>query len=291
MDLSDYEDFFVFVKVKMQFNLSGSNGSGGGNTKTPPKLEKNIQKRENSSKNWAFTYNNYPENWLALVAPGFEGSAWIAGEEVGENGTLHIQGYVEFPIKVRPIGYKGLPKEIHWEKARGTKAENITYCTKESGGKHGTIKVPRVVPKVELYGWQLKAKEQIESKPDNRSIFWWWSEMGGMGKSSFVRWAVMEKNALICSGKASDMKYLVVKYHEKHGDWPEVVIFDVPRSSMQYLSYTGIEEIKNGVFASTKYECDTVVMPHPHVFVLANFEPDYAKGEMSNDRWRVNIAE
>ena len=223
------------------------------------------------------------------MAPGFEGSCWIGGEEVGESGTPHIQGYVEFPKKVRPIGYKGIPKEIHWEKAKSGKESNIKYCTKDGGRIHGTIKVPRPLPVIELYGWQLEAKAQMESEPDNRSIFWWWSKKGGRGKSSFVRWAVHNKGAIVCSGKAADMKYLVVKYKEKHGDWPDIVIFDVPRSSRQYLSYTGIEEIKNGVFASTKYECDMIEMPYPHVFVLANFEPilDEEDAEMSIDRYVV----
>lgn len=275
----------------------GSDGSGGGNSNSPPKKvqktsekEESDVKRPSGAKKWTFTWNNYPEDWMAQLAPVFEGCQWIAGEEVAPTtGTPHIQGYVEFPVKVRPIGYKGAPKTIHWgddkgKPARGTREANTKYCIKE-GKAVGTIKVPRPLPEITLYGWQLEAKAQLESQPDDRSIYWWWSKHGKKGKSSFVRWAVRE-GALVCSGKAADMKYLIVKYKEKHGDWPEVVIFDVPRSSAQYLSYTGIEEIKNGVFASTKYECDVVEMPYPHVFVMANFAPDLEQDdEMSVDRW------
>ncbi len=268
---------------------------GGGYTKPPlddsdeeenlPKKAKVDVKRPSGSKKWAFTWHNYPENWMALLAPVFEGSAWIGGYEICPNtGTPHIQGFVEFPVKVRPIGYKGAPKAIHWEAAKGTREQNVKYCAKE-GNTVGTIKPPRPLPVIELYGWQLDAWEQMQGVPDNRSIYWWWSQDGAKGKSSFVRWAV-RAGALVCSGKAADMKYLIVKYKEKHGDWPEVVIFDVPRSSAQYLSYTGIEEIKNGVFASTKYECDVVEMPYPHVFVMANFPPELQRhDEMSVDRW------
>ena len=99
-----------------------------------------------------------------------------------------------------------------------------------------------------------------------------------------VRWMAMNK-ALVCSGKAADMKYLIVKYHEKHGRFPDVCVFDVPRSTASYLSYQGLEEIKNGVFSSTKYECDMVVMPYPQVFVFANFIPDMNNQVMSSDRW------
>ena len=258
---------------------------GEGNTIPPP--DKGA-KRCNAAKRWVFTWNNYPTDWLALVAPAFEGSAWLAGEEVGESGTPHLQGYVEFPVKVRPAGYKGLPKQIHWESARGDKASNVNYCTKEGGPRHGNIRVPRPLPTVELYGWQLEALKQFESEPDDRTVFWWWSAEGAKGKSTFVRWAAMN-NALVCAGKATDMKHLIVKYHEKHGVYPDVVIFDVPRSASSYLNYTGIEEIKNGVFASTKYECSSVIMPHPHVFVFANFPPVLdIDHNMSKDRYICN---
>jgi len=116
------------------------------------------------------------------------------------------------------------------------------------------------LPVVELYGWQLKAQEQFKSVQDDRSIFWWHEPDGGKGKSTFVRWAAMN-GALICAGKAADMKYMCVKYEETNGCWPDVLIFDVPRSSFKFLSYGGIAEIKNGVFASSKYECQMVVMP------------------------------
>mgnify|MGYP002212869428 CR=1 FL=1 len=247
--------------------------------------------RGNAAKRWCFTWNNYPDDWWAPLAPSFEGSHWLAGEEVGASGTKHLQGYVEFPIKVRPAGYKGLPLQIHWEAAKGDRAANVKYCTKD-GKVHGNIKVPRPLPVVELYGWQLDAQTQFQQEPDARSIFWWWSKDGSKGKSTFVRWLVRQ-GALICSGKAADMKYMIVKYHEKKGDYPDCVVFDVPRSMSGYLSYAGIEEIKNGVFASTKFECEPVEMPYPHVFVMANFAPelDSEMASMSVDRFVVNEIE
>ncbi len=75
------------------------------------------------------------------MAPGLGKALWIVGTEIGEGGTPHLQGYVEFPTKVRPIGYKGFPKEIHWgdkdgKPARGTREENINYCSKDEGEPH-----------------------------------------------------------------------------------------------------------------------------------------------------------
>ena len=164
---------------------SGSKGSGGeGNTNSspPPEISKKGKKREqNGAQRWLFVWNNYPENWLALMAPGLEGCQWIAGYEVGDQGTPHIQGYAEFPKKVRPAGYKGMPKQIHWgddegKPCRGDRASNVAYCAKDHKKAGGTLPWPRLLPTIELYGWQLDAKEMYESEPDKRTIFWYWSD-------------------------------------------------------------------------------------------------------------------
>lgn len=232
----------------------------GGNTKTPSK------ERIAPSKKWCFTWNNYPEGWKEIVVPRFQGSGLFGCQpEVGENGTHHIQGWVEFKTKIRPLSL-GLPKEIHWEKMRGTIQDSIDYCSKsetKAGDYISNKKVPRPLPTVTLSGWQIFAENKLRLEPDNREIFWIWSHQGGRGKSTFVRYLVQNMDALICAGKASDMKHQIVKYHEKKEEFPDIVVFDVPRSMENYLSYTGIEEIKNGVFASSKYESDMVVMPHP----------------------------
>lgn len=101
-------------------------GSGGvGNTKTTP------PKRTAPSKHWCFTWNNYPKDWenklYGSMVPHF--AKIVMQEETGENGTPHIQGYVEFKKKIRPLGTIGI-KEIHWEKCRNVKA-SIEYCQKE----------------------------------------------------------------------------------------------------------------------------------------------------------------
>lgn len=259
----------------------------GGNTIPPPECK---EKRGGAAKRWPFTWNNYKENWMALMAPGLEGCKWIVGHEIcPSTGTPHLQGYAEFPVKVRPIGYKGMPKEIHWgdkygKPAKGDRQANITYCVKEGRGYEGNLKPPRPLPEIELWGWQLDAKKVFESPVKQRKIYWYWSHAPSRGKSNMCRWLAMN-GALICDGKAADMKFLILKYKEKHGDYPLCVVFDIPRSMEHYISYNGMEQVSNAVFASTKYECDMVVAPYMHLFVMANFEPDMTNKDMSNDRF------
>lgn len=54
----------------------------------------------------------------------------VIGEEVGESGTHHLQGYAEFtkPAKWAPLAKKF---KMHCEVARGTALQAIEYCKKD----------------------------------------------------------------------------------------------------------------------------------------------------------------
>lgn len=65
-----------------------------------------------------------------------------------------------------------------------------------------------------------------------------------------------------------------------------VVFFDIPRSQTN-VSYRAIEQVKNGVITSTKYESQTLILTIPHVVIFANWPP---KREMlSEDRWDIRV--
>lgn len=243
------------------------------------------------AKKWCMTWNNYPENWRALLEEHMDKyENYIFGEEVGESGTHHIQGLIHFKQKLRVLSL-GLPKEIHWEKQRASKDFDASqYCAKDGKVWCSLAWTPQRQPHVytfeQLLPHQRECVELARTVPDDRTIHWWCENTGNIGKSALVRHLVKNFRCAMSAGKASDMKFIIVAYHAETGFWPDVVIFDVPRSCLNYLSYTGMEEIKNGCFASSKYEGCTVLMPHPHVFVFANEEPNYEA--MSSDRWVVH---
>ena len=252
----------------------------GGNTKTPSDV------RIHPSKKWCFTLNNYTDEEYGAVVQCFDGCAskYIIGDEVGENGTPHLQGYVEFKSRVRPLSLK-LSNRIHWEKARGSGDDNFQYCSKES------VKISKGWPKpikviVNLKPFQKEIVDLVANEPDDRKIHWYYDYNGNIGKSALVKLLCYKYGAVVCAGKGSDMKYQIVKYIEKHGEGPRIVIFDIPRSVIDYVSYQGIEEIKNGCFASTKYESDMVIMNSPHLLCFANELPD--GGKLSKDRWEIH---
>lgn len=247
-------------------------------------------KRAVASKHWCFTFNNYTEKDITDILKRCNGVAgtWVFQEEIGKKGTKHLQGYIKFKKRVRPKYL--FSDKIHWERTRNIKA-SMDYCSKSDTAcgrvwKHGKIPEPLEILRVEqLYDWQLKIIDIIKRKPNDRAIHWFWEQLGNIGKSVFCKYLCAEYDAIILSGKASDMKYSIIKYHEKHSVYPRLIVLDIPRSYENYISYTGIEEVKNGCFHSSKYECDMVLMNSPHIVIFANFEPNYDK--LSEDRWKV----
>lgn len=267
-----------------------------GNTRTDS--SKGVKKQISPSKRWCFTYNNYivPEidtidQLLSEVA-----KLYIFEEEIGEGGTPHLQGYVEFLQKCRPCSHSSLFQKFHWEKARSSLMENILYCSKDYRDNvkdtgiwiHG-CKIPKeikIINPIQMFPWQIEILEIINNYKIDRSIYWFWEAIGGIGKTEMCRYLAVKHDALILGGKAADMKYAIAQYFIRTGFHPELVIFDIPRTSESFLSYSGLEEVKNALFFSNKYESGQYVGNPPCVIVFANFEPDVSK--MSTDRWVIN---
>lgn len=266
----------------MSSSDSSEDLGGVGNIRPPLK-----QKQISPSIHWCLTWNNYTSDWKEILCSKNSSkiSGFVFGEEIGESGTPHIQGYIRFHKKVRPKNM--FPTQIYWKKTNNINA-SIEYCRKD--GKYIEKGVPpriKILNEDDFYEWQNELHKVFLEEADDRTIHWVFEDSGNVGKSAFCKYLCYKHKALICSGKASDMKYLIIKYKEKHGLYPNLILFDIPRTYNKYLNYTGVEEIKNGCFASTKYECDTVIMNSPHIVIFANSPPD--REAMSADRWRVRL--
>jgi len=253
---------------------------GVGNTNQP-----------STKKNWCFTLNNYDqsdiESILALDRPIVP--LFVFQEETGAKGTPHLQGILCFSKRVRPFNL-GLNKRIHWEGTRNVKA-SIAYCQKQET-RTGEVYIRGIKPKYTLEKgdwwkpWMDPIVEIVKSDPDHRTVYWWWDTDGNIGKTVFMKWLFMHtEGCIIVSGKAADMKNCIINYKEKNGETPRTILVSIPRSSMDYISYTGLEEIKDMFFFSGKYEGGMVCGPNPHLIIMANEPPNTFK--MSADRWRV----
>lgn len=89
------------------------------------------------SKHYSFTLNNYNDDQLALIRSAVDRDNAITylcfGFEVGENGTPHLQGYLQLSSRraLNPIKRMLGISEIHLEASRGSSEDNIAYCSKE----------------------------------------------------------------------------------------------------------------------------------------------------------------
>lgn len=258
--------------------------TGGGNTISPPV-------RIVPSKRWCFTYNNYPDNVLEIMETKFKSFniEYIVGHEVGEEGTPHLQGYIESPIKIRPIEKLNLPIEIHWEKTKFDRITNVKYCSKDGNFVHSSkLKPPRQVRVIEpaaLGEWALEVVRLAEAEPDDRTIHWRWEPVGGIGKTQLCKYLVINHDAIILGGKAADIRNGILDFYNRKKHTPELIVINLARTQEEYVSYEGLENIKDMLFYSGKYEGGMICGPCPTLIVFANFKPDETK--LSSDRWDV----
>lgn len=90
---------------------------------------------------------------------------------------------------------------------------------------------------------------------------------------------------MVANGKAADILAQVMLVKEATGCWPRIVIMNLPRCNEGHISYQALEQLKDGLAMSTKYEGGQMCMNPPHVVVFANTPPEYDK--MSSDRFQV----
>jgi hypothetical protein len=256
-------------------NSSNSSKGKSGNTK-----------QISPAKHWVFTLNNHTLENIKNIEESSSIKRYSFQEETGESGTPHLQGYIEFITKRRP---KSIFENFnaHWEKCKRIK-DAIAYTQKEdtrTGNQYlKGIKKIRPLSYIkydDLYPWQKKISDLCKTEPDDRTINWLWEQTGNVGKSALVRHLCIMHGALLVSGKAADIKYQIANAREV----PEIIIWDIPRTARNYVNYCALEEVKNGCFASNKYESKMIIINSPHVICFANFEPEYAN--MSEDRWKV----
>lgn len=256
---------------------SSASSKDGGNTKTPSSTQISPAIR------WCFTLNNWSKEELSSIISVFDTKArlYIIGDETGSCGTPHLQGYVEFKAKCRPLNLFTF-KRIHWEKAKGTREENIFYCSKQK--VLCSFGIPKPIQIIHnLYSWQKDIEDIILTEPDDRKVYWFWDDDGNIGKSAFIKYCcVIHRVAFCCGGKYSDIMNLIFNTDM---DKVNCVMFDIPRCNNGHISYSSIESIKNGLVCNTKYETGFKVFNSPHVFVFANEPPD--RNQLSADRWIV----
>lgn len=256
----------------------------GGNNQTPAF----------ECRKYVFTINNYKDEDIKSIKSylSTKASKFVFGEEVGESGTPHLQGYMEFKNSTKWStlcnGCEAF-KRAWATKAKGSLNNNYAYTSKDGKFHYGGFEPKKVNYKEdieEFYEWEKEILNIIANPPDKRSIHYFWEEAGCAGKTTFQKYLFTHyPNVVVLSGKATDMKNGIVQYMNGGKETPDIVLINIPRCSQDFVSWEGIESIKDMFFFSGKYEGGMVCGMCPHVLVFANEPPNLSK--LSDDRWVV----
>jgi len=133
---------------------------------------------------------------------------------------------------------------------------------------------------VNVRPWQQWTLDLIKINPDDRSIYWFFDKKGGSGKTFLTKYItnLYPDEIFLCNGgKASDICFAY------NGE--RVVIFNYARDHAEYVGYGPIEQLKDGIFFSSKYQSMMKRFNPPHVLIFANFLLD--KDKMSEDRIHI----
>lgn len=105
------------------------------------------------SRGWCFTLNNYTNSDIAYVTDieALKYKYLVAGFEIGDSGTPHIQGYVYFENAKTFTAVQNLFPNTHLEPMKGSIKQAIDYC-KEDGDYYevGTEPKPGCIKKEDL---------------------------------------------------------------------------------------------------------------------------------------------
>lgn len=135
--------------------------------------------------------------------------------------------------------------------------------------------------------WQLEVLDFVQTKPDRRSVHWYYDPKGGAGKTWLARYMMANKLAYMVKQCGGSSNFATIMAGAVASGWDQrCFILDLPRSAEDYKFYGCLEEICDGCVTATKYQGGTILFNQPHVLVFANFLPN--RSAMSADRWVVH---
>lgn len=169
-------------------------------------------------------------------------------------------------------------------------------CKKRAREEHSEIfaKYPRFcieylrdqtpLPPIQIHplrDWQGKLNSLLNLEIDDRKINFVVDLEGNTGKTWFSKYYLSlhpENTQILESGKKADMALALAETNR-------VLFVNVTRTLNEFMSYSFLESVKDGMVFSPKYESGMKVIPPCHVVVTMNQMPDMSA--LSRDRYNV----
>lgn len=134
----------------------------------------------------------------------------------------------------------------------------------------------------ELRPWQEQLNNRLGEPAHDRHVMFLVDENGNSGKSWFTRYLYTENPddmQMLSVGRRDDLAHAI-------DPTKSLFVFDVPRGGMEHFQYSVLEQLKNRMVFSPKYDSRVKILGKtPHVVVFCNEEPDRTK--MSRDRYKI----
>jgi len=243
---------------------------------------------------WCFTFNNYDNQNVPLFQELIKKNCKIGffNKEVGASGTPHLQGYIEFLKKDRPLSvFKNF--KIHWSKAKGNKDANFKYCSKDAIDDnmtfiHGVLIKPSVKVIKDLRPFQQQLLNICLGDVNEGKIIWVYDPKGQLGKTEFLRFMYVKYGMpFTYGGKCSDIINLAFNNKDYlMNSEKAVMIYNFGKETKpDRISYKSMEQISDGAISNTKFETGCFVCNKPHVVVLANCMPNIEC--LTESRWII----
>jgi hypothetical protein len=213
-----------------------------------------------------------------------EAHDWVFQKEVGASGTPHYQCNFRLKKKKRLHEvlemFSPLVSDVRAIQLKPSDKKFSDYCQKEDSRVDGPwwsksmlppVKVKDPLEGKELYPWQRSVVDLIASPVNDRTINWYWEPIGNRGKSALMKHIAMTTDAMVLGTcEERDIYKAIVDRPVK----PTIVLVDIPRSGVLSVNLMrGLENVKNGLIFSSKYEPIQAVFNPPHVIVFANHPP------------------
>lgn len=210
---------------------------------------------------------------------------WVYGRETGKGGYEHYQIRFEWLDKDDPDAFKIWKDWFysgHLELARTDswdyeKKSGRYFCWNDNSDK---IK--------QRYGTLTRTQQEvldILNRTNDRQIVLFYTADGGYGKSWLCGSLWERRLAYYCPPYLNGVKEIVQYVASGYDEEPYVVI-DLPRAMKWDNSlYAGIEAIKDGLIAESRYHAQTRNIRGVKVLVMSNTLPRLDK--LSEDRWVI----
>lgn len=233
---------------------------------------------------WCFTIpeEEYTASQLSQDLRVYAKKFVFSLESGDKTGYRHWQGIFSLRQKAYFVTVKNLLCDTaHLEPKRMSWACNVNYCSKSDTHLEGPYSERTeflILPDI-LYDWQQRVVDICLTKPNDRTIHWFWDPLGCKGKTMLCKklYAHYDADCLNNAG-LRDIAFSL-------SDHPKIICFNLTRSNEERINYGAIEACKDGFIFSAKYESKMKVFNSPHVFVFANYEPNQAM--LSKDRWHI----